>query len=152
LTETSKDQSRVLATPLEVQRARAILELISGPADVLPTTPDDEVLPFAIGLFDEFKAMRKDGVSISKLRKATSAYVHSRRYYLASARVGATRYSLDGSPVEQLNDRDRTAAKVSLQSLDEAHGRITTPSPLPPADKASRIKSGLLPRRERTDR
>jgi len=129
-----------------------ILELLSGPADVLPTRPDDEILPFAIGLFDALKAMRNDGVSISALRKATSAYVHSRRYYLASARVGAMRHSLDGSPVEQLSDRDRMAAISSLQSLDEAHGRLAAPPPLPSIDKATRIKSGLLPRRERPDR
>lgn len=147
---TESNQNRVLATPLEVQRARAILELISGPADVLRQRPDDEVLPFAIGLFDEFKAIGNDGVSISALRKATSAYVHSRRYYLASARVGATRHSLDGSPVEQLSDNDRSAAMQSLCSLDEAHGRLAAPPPPPSIDKATRIKSGLLPRRGNT--
>jgi len=146
--DSSTNDERILATPLEVQRASAILALLTGPARVLPSHAEDEVLPFAIGLFEELKVIRKPEVSISSLRKATSAYVHSRRYYLASARAGAMRFDIDGTPVEPVSDADREAVRASIRSLDEAHGRRDRqPSPPPVIDKATRIKSGLLPRR-----
>jgi len=151
LTGMPKDQGRVLATPLEIQRARAILALVRGPVQVLPTTSEHEVLPFAIGLFEELKAMRNAEVSVSALRRATSAYVHSRRYYLASARDGAMRHGLDGRPGEPVSDRDRAAAIESVRALDEAHGRTTAPPVPVPVDKATLIKSGLLPRASRKD-
>lgn len=78
------DGGPVLATSLEVERAQTILKLITAPVGVLPLRPDDQVRPFALGLFESLKTMRKPDVSITALRRVTSAYVHSRRYYLAS--------------------------------------------------------------------
>jgi len=140
------DGGPVLATSLEVERAQTILKLITAPVVVLPSRPDDQVRPFAVGLFESLKAMRKPDVSITALRRATSAYVHSRRYYLACGQPNALRHSLDGEPVCPVSHEDQVAARESLRSLEKAHGRTPTMTP-PAVDKTTRIKSGLLPRR-----
>jgi len=138
---------RILATSLEAERAQMILQLLTAPVRVLPERAEDQVRPFEIGLFEQLKALRKPGVSITTLRRATSAYVHSKRYYLASGQPDAMRHSIDGNPISAVSHDDQQAARHSLRSLEEAHGK-TVSSTLPPEiDKTSRIKSGLLPRR-----
>jgi hypothetical protein len=138
---------RILATSLEVERAQTILQLITAPVRVLPDRPDDQVRPFEIGLLEQLKALRKPGVSITALRRATSAYVHSKRYYLASGQPDAMRHSIDGTPTSAVSHDDQQIARRSLRSLEEAHAKPVSAAPSPQVDKTSRIKLGLLPRR-----
>ncbi|WP_413711672.1 ProQ/FINO family protein [Rhizobium sp. Rhizsp82] len=144
------------ATELEVQRAEAIQDLLTRRIGILAQKPGDSIRPFAIGLFEQIKLLRKPEHSISKLRRATASYVHSKRYYVASAQPDALRHDLDGAAVGLVSEEDRLAAQRSFFALKEAHdgkpekqvktrkGRVDLE--VEPT-KDGRIRAGLLPRK-----
>jgi sRNA-binding protein len=140
-----EDTGPILATELEVRRAEAIIEMLVRTIDILPSEPGDPVRPFAIGLFDEIRGLLKPDRTVSKLRRVTSGYVHSKRYYLACARPDAERFDLAGVAVGKVSEADRESALQSLVALQSAHAKPTT-APTQ-EDRASRIRGGLLPRK-----
>jgi len=139
-----EDTHPILATELEVRRAKAIIELLVRAIDILPSEIGEPVRPFAIGLFDQIIALLKPGITISKLRRVTSGYVHSKRYYLACAQKGAERFDLTGVSVGKVSEADRESALQSLIALQSAHAK---PAATAQKDRASRSRGGLLPRK-----
>lgn len=143
------EKGPVVATELEVKRAEAILAMLVCPIKVLPTQPGDPIRPFAIGLFDEIRALLKPDVTISKLRRATASFVYSKRYYLACAQPDAKRYDQNGAVAGEVSNEDRLAAQEAFQALVAAHAPLppSKKRELPTEDKNSRIRGGLLPRK-----
>ncbi|AXV18339.1 ProQ/FINO family protein (plasmid) [Neorhizobium sp. SOG26] len=153
-TETAQ-KGAIGATEADIRKAEAVNELLVRPIGVLPQRPGDPVRPFAIGLFDEIRSLLKPGVGVTVLRRAVSAFVHGKRYYMASAQPGAMRHDIDGNPVEPLSDEDRSVAQRRLISLKSAKAEKAKPAPAPvpappppPAlSKAELIRASLLSRR-----
>lgn len=75
----------IKAIEVDVQKAAAINALLSSPAGVLPSSVGENIKPFVVGLFDSFRTRVIPGTSVNRLRRAVAAYVHTKRYYLASA-------------------------------------------------------------------
>ena len=107
-------RGQIAASELDVEKASAINTLLIRPVGVLPAKPGDPVLPFAVGLFNELRALLKPDAGVTTLRRATAAYVHCRRYYFASAQPDSMRHDIDGRPVEPLSAADRLAAQKSF--------------------------------------
>ena len=57
------------------------------PLGVLPVAIGDHIRPVAIGFFQQVSPFLSAGVSLTALRRAIGAYVHSKRYYLALAAI-----------------------------------------------------------------
>lgn len=140
-------EGSVLATELEVKRARAISDMLVRPIAILPSEPGAPIRPFAIGLFHQIKSLLKPGLTTSKLRRTTASYVHSKRYYMACAQVDASRYDLSGFAVCAMSHEDRTSAERNILELEAAHAASSKLVLPQAADKTSVIRGGLLPRR-----
>ena len=143
----TEDEGPVFATELEVRRAEAILEMLVRPIEILPVQPGDPIRPFAIGLFDEIRALLKPELTVSKLRRATAGFVYSRRYYLACAQADAKRHDLQGNIVGEVSKQDRLAAQQSFLELQAAHASPPEKHEPKHEDRNSRILGGLLPRK-----
>lgn len=104
-TASVQDKSHlVLARERDLAKAQAINTLLVRQIAILPTKVGDPILPFAVGLWNEIRNLLKPEISASALRKATGAYVHSRRYQIAVAKPGSARYSLNGYMVEAVSE------------------------------------------------
>jgi sRNA-binding protein len=143
------------ATEADIRKADTVNALLIRPIAVLPQNAGEPMRPFAIGLFDEIRSLLKPDTGVTVLRRAVSAFVHSKRYYLASAQPGAMRHDIDGSPVEALSDEDRAIAQrrlLSLKSGDNGKLKKAASEPAPPAtpvlSKADLIRASLLSRRK----
>lgn len=142
----------IAATELDVEKANAINMLLIRSVGVLPVKAGDPVRPFAVGLFNELRPLLKPDAGVTTLRRATSAYVHCRRYYFASAQPDSMRHGLDGEPVEPLSPEDRLVAQKRFLSLKQAIGKADTPeeaAPVPPPalSKSEQIRAALLGKR-----
>ncbi|MFP3543727.1 ProQ/FINO family protein [Rhizobium sp. SIMBA_035] len=102
------------ATEADVEKARAINAMLTRSIGILPENPGDPILPFAVGLFNEIKALLKPEHGVSSLRRATAFHIFSKRYYFASAQPDSMRHDIDGRPVEPLSAADRLAAQKSF--------------------------------------
>lgn len=111
----------IVATRVDVEKAQAINSLLVRPIGILPSEPGDPVLPFALGLFNDIRSLLKPGCGVTVLRRATAAYVYSRRYYFASAQPDAMRHDLDGNPTEPVSAQDRLAAQKTFTGLAHSH-------------------------------
>ncbi|NLS07384.1 ProQ/FINO family protein [Rhizobium sp. P32RR-XVIII] len=138
--------SPITANEAVIRKAEAINALLVRPIDVLPVKVGDEIRPFALGLWNEIRPLLKPDAGVTALRKATGAYLHSKRYYFASAQPGSMRHNIHGAPVEELSAADRQAAQERYLSLKRADDKPTA-HPQPPASKADQIRAGLLARR-----
>jgi sRNA-binding protein len=139
----------VLATPLDLEKAKAINALIDPPARLLPSALGDQMKPFAVGLFAELRS--KPDVSATALRRAIAAFVHSKRYYLASAQPDAMRHDIEGVPIEPVSDVDRQLAQDRFVELRRKHSHAqdklaVTPAVEPPT-KTEQIRAALLARK-----
>ncbi|WP_246617938.1 ProQ/FINO family protein [Rhizobium populisoli] len=114
----------VAATQIDVEKAQVINALIEPPAAILPSLPGDLVKPFSKGLFDQFRQRLKPGIGATTLRRAIGAFVHSRRYYFASAQPDAMRHSIDGLPTEAVSAEDRLLAQLRFVELKRKHSRM----------------------------
>ncbi|KAA1179830.1 ProQ/FINO family protein [Rhizobium tropici] len=151
------DREPIIATELDVKKAAAINALLLRPIDILPIKAGDLIRPFALGLWNEIRPLLKPDVPVMSLRRATSAFLHSKRYYQACAQPNSMRHDLAGIPVEQLSTEDRLAAQQRLialrQTQDKTSASHDEPSPPQPAlSKAELIRASLLGRSKRTDR
>ncbi|WP_457584880.1 ProQ/FINO family protein [Ensifer canadensis] len=88
----------------------------------------------------------------SILRRATGAYLHSKRYHLAVAQTGSTRHDINGLPVEPVSDDDRLAAEEKIESLKKRDDARKAPSAAPAVarsislSRADTIRASLLNR------
>ncbi|TDW28157.1 ProQ/FINO family protein [Rhizobium azibense] len=145
----------IVATEFDVQKAEAIRVLLIRPIGILPNKPGDPIHPFALGLFNDIRALAKPDVKATALRRAVGSFVHSKRYYFASAQPGSMRHDIDGKPVEPLSTEDRLVAQQRFLSLkrgdDENSASSIEPaaSPAPPS-KTEQIRAALLRRDRQT--
>lgn len=139
----------IAATDIDIQKASAINAMLTRPAGVLPAKAGDPIRPFAVGMFNELRGLLKTDAGITTLRRATAAYVHSKRYYFASAQPDAMRHDLDGSPVDAVSAEDRMVAQNRFLALKQKADEAALPAePAPPVlSKSDQIRAALLGRR-----
>lgn len=144
----------IVASQIDIQKADAINALLVCPVGILPARPGDPIRPFAIGLFEEIRLLLKPGVGMTTLRRAVAAFVHSKRYYFASAQPNSVRHDLDGRPLEALSEDDRMTAQNRFLGLKqkttggERNSEPSSPSPSSTsgATKSEQIRASLLGR------
>ncbi len=142
----------IAASDIDVRRAGAINALLVSPLEILPKAPGDPVRPLAVGIWHEIRPLLKPGIGTTVLRKAMGSYLHSKRYYLASAQPDAMRHDVDGRPVGEISDQDRLAAQESFLTLlkregKEASAPVEAPMVIAAPSKAELIRAALLNRR-----
>ncbi len=123
-----------VATEKDLRRSMAIESLPVHPLGVLPTEIGDPIRPVTIGFFQQVSPLLKPDASVTTLRRAIGAYVHSKRYYLSCSQVDAMRHDLDGNPVEPVSDTDRLNAEEQLSAFGQQTKQVSTlsiePSPV----------------------
>jgi len=139
----------IAATEIDVRKAEAINTLLVRPIGILPAAPGDPIRPFAIGLFEEIRPLLKPDIAATRLRRSVGAFVHSKRYYSASAQPDSMRHDIDGEPLGPLSSADRLAAQQSFLSPKRSQDQPAafSPEPLPvqpPPTKAEQIRAALL--------
>ncbi|MGG6892467.1 ProQ/FINO family protein [Rhizobium sp. BR 315] len=148
----------IVATALDVKKAEAINTLLVHRIDILPSKPGDVIRPFALGLWNDIRPLLKPDMPVMSLRRATSAFLHSKRYYFACAQPDSMRHDVAGNPIEPLSPEDRLAAQERLAALRQTQAKSSVPasepkSPPPPAlSKAELIRASLLGGRKLSDR
>lgn len=147
----------IVATDLDIKKAAAINALLLQPIGILPTKPGDPIRPFALGLWNEIRPLLKPDMPVMSLRRATSTFLHSKRYYHACAQPDSMRHDLAGNPIEPLSTEDRVVAQQRLTALRQLPAKKTAverDEPTPPApvsSKADLIRAALLGSRRRSD-
>jgi len=142
----------IAATEMDVKKSEAINAMLIHPIKVLPSNVGDPIRPFALGLFQEIRLLLKPECGVTALRRATGAYVRSKRYYFASAQPDSMRHDIDGNPVEPLTAEDRFAAQERFLSLKTDRSeevsveKVAPPTP-PRLTKTDQIRAALLGRR-----
>ncbi|MGK6315627.1 ProQ/FINO family protein [Neorhizobium sp. DT-125] len=142
----------IAATELDVKKSEAINAMLIHPIGVLPSKVGDPIRPFALGLFQEIRSLLNSECGVTALRRATGAYVRSKRYYFASAQPDSMRHDIHGNPVEPLTTEDRSAAQQRFLSLkqdrtEDISTQAATPSASPQATRTEQIRAALLGRR-----
>ncbi|WP_431324827.1 ProQ/FINO family protein [Rhizobium sp. YTU87027] len=138
----------ITANEADLAKARAINALLLRPIEILPAKIGDPIRPFALGLWNDIRPLLKPEVGVTKLRRATGAYLHSKRYFFATAQPDSMRFNLQGDPAEPVSDVDRIAAQERFQSLtggSAATAQNAAVSP-PPLTKSEQIRAALLTR------
>ncbi|QPB24198.1 ProQ/FinO family protein [Rhizobium sp. 007] len=131
----------IAAGPNEIGKAEAINALLVRPIELLPRREGDAIKPFALGIWTEIRALlMKPDLPVSALRRATSVYTHSKRYYFACAQPDAKRHDVDGNPVGPVSDEDRLAAQTTALSLKAN----STPASSPAVADIGTPKSNLI--------
>ncbi|MBB3165741.1 sRNA-binding protein [Rhizobium laguerreae] len=146
----------IVAADTDIRKAEAISALLVRPIGILPSKLGDHIRPFAIGLFEEIRALLKPGVGVTTLRRAVAAFVHSKRYYFASAQPDSFRHDIDGRELEPMSDDDRMTAQNRFLALKQktaadADGKSDSSSSSPPPaasamTKSEQIRAALLGR------
>jgi len=145
----TESRGAIAAGPNEVGKAGAINALLIRPIGLLPQVEGDPIKPFALGVWTEIRALLKPDLSVTALRRATSVYTHSKRYYFACAQPDAQRHDIDGNPICPVSADDRLAAQTTVLSLKANSSpvetaAITADAVAPP--KASLIRAGIFGR------
>jgi len=143
----------IVANEADIRKAQAISDLLMQPVAVLPNAVGEPIRPFALGLWHELRPLLKPDVGITTLRRATGAYLHSKRYYFATAQPDSLRYGIDGKPREPVSEGDRIAAQekyLGLKRQNAARADADAPAPMasPAPTKADLIRAALLERRK----
>ncbi|MGO7133457.1 ProQ/FINO family protein [Rhizobium leguminosarum] len=142
----------IAATETDVAKATVINAFMTSPASIFPKKAGDPILPFSVGLFKDLKSRLKPGVGTTVLRRAVAVYVHSKRYYFASAQPDAMRHDFDGEVVEVVSTADRMLAQERFMTLTRGK---EPPSPATVEDnvaavmpsKNEKIRAALLSRK-----
>lgn len=132
----------IAATEIDVRKAEAINTLLVRPIGILPAAPGDPIRPFAIGLFEKIRPLLKPDIAATKLRRSVGAFVHSKRYYFASAQPDSTRHDIDGKPLEPLSSADRLAAQQNFLNLQSSRSQSAEPETIsvqPPPTKVDQF-------------
>ncbi len=136
----------VEANEADLFKAQAINEHLVRPISVLPERLGDPIKPFALGLWNEIRELMKPNISVTSLRRATGAYLHSKRYFFATAQPGSMRFDLNGAPTGPVSAADRLAAQERYQRLKrtDTEGKQDVASLAPALTKTERIRAALL--------
>ncbi|WP_449089329.1 ProQ/FinO family protein [Rhizobium rhizogenes] len=139
------------AAPSDLDKAEAIAALLIRPIDLLPKVVGDPIHPFAIGIWTDIRALLKPDTSVISLRRAVSAYTHSKRYFLACAQADAFRHDIDGNSVAPIAEENRMAAQLAFSKLTKSSSDTPAPSPQPTTEspevsRSAQIRAGLLGR------
>jgi sRNA-binding protein len=141
----------IVASETDLLKARAINALLLQPIDILPSAIGDPIKPFALGLWNEIRPLLRANVNVTALRRATAAYLHSKRYYLATAQPDSMRFDLQGHATEPVSAADRLVAQQRYETLLQSNEIPPTPAEAPPAPptltKSEQIRAALLSRR-----
>lgn len=146
----TESRGPVVANDFDLRKAESVNKLLSSPIAILPSRLADPIKPFAIGLWVDIHARLNAGESTTALRRATGAYLHSKRYYFATAQPDSMRHDINGDPIEPVTVSDRIDAQKRFLSLRQSSDNKTpdaTPAPAPPEPvltKAEMIRASLL--------
>jgi len=140
----------IRATEKDLRRSMAIEALLTQPLGVLPSETGDSIRPVSIGFFQQLSPLLKPEASVTALRRAIGAHVHSKRYYRSCSQEGAMRHDCDGNPVEPVSDADRQNAEKCLSASEQQKIQtfkpLTTSSLAEPQSKRDLIRASLLGR------
>ncbi len=105
------------------RNAAAINLLLTRPIAILPVQAGEQIKPFAIGLFEDIRMLLRRDATVTQLRRKIAAYLHTRRYYFASAQPDAMRHDIEGNPVAPISDADRMTAQMRFLALKHKGAR-----------------------------
>nr|WP_200985070.1 ProQ/FINO family protein [Rhizobium rhizogenes]QCL09496.1 proQ/FINO family protein [Rhizobium rhizogenes] len=147
----TENRGMIAAAPSDIDKAKAIEALLIQPIDLLPKAAGDPIHPFAIGIWTDLRALLKPDTPAIPLRRAVSAYTHSKRYFLACAQPDAFRHDIDGNPVAPIAVENRMAAQLAFSKLNKSSSDTPAPPPQPTTEspevsRAAQIRAGLLGR------
>ncbi|NTH68464.1 ProQ/FinO family protein [Rhizobium rhizogenes] len=147
----TESQGAIPAASFDLDKAEAISVLLTRPIDLLPKSAGDPIRPFAIGIWNDIRALLKPDTAVISLRRAVSAYTHSKRYFLACAQPDAFRHDIDGNAIAPIAEENRMAAQLAFTKLakrsSDAPAPPLEPTPEPPeVSRATQIRTGLLGR------
>ena len=147
----------IVANELDVRKADAINALLVRSIAILPAKPGDPIDPFALGLGNDILSLMRPEGSATALRRTTGAFLHSKRYYFATAQPDSIRHDIDGNAVEEISAADRLAAQqrfMKFKQDDKPEAKAVPAAPPPPPapvlSKAALIRASLL--RKKSDR
>ncbi|SUB56109.1 ProQ/FINO family protein [Brucella anthropi] len=72
-------QGPVPASANDLKKAAAINELLTEPAAILPQQETDPILPFEIGIFEQFSGRLQPKIARIRLRRAVAAYAAAKK-------------------------------------------------------------------------
>ncbi|MCR5942595.1 hypothetical protein FG152_17420 [Ochrobactrum sp. XJ1] len=121
-------QGLVVASAQDLRKAAAVNELLTEAAAVLPQKETDPVLPFEIGIFQQFSTRLQPGIAKIRLRRALAAYAAAKNYLLASAQPDAMRHDIAGCPKSPVNADDRMAAQLRVTEIRRLRKEQADPS------------------------
>jgi hypothetical protein len=150
----AESQGAIAAGAADIEKAKAIAALLVQPIGLLPQASGDPIKPFAIGVWNDIRMLLKPDTPVTSLRRATSAYTHSKRYLFACAQPDAYRHGIDGTPITPVSDEDRIAAQLAVTKLKNSASEPPSPPPSslqapPDTTRANKIRAGILGRSQR---
>lgn len=107
----------IVASVYDLRKAAGINALLTSPAPVLPVELGQPVLPFEIGIFEQFLQRLQPGIAKVRLRRAIGAYASAKNYLLASAQSDAMRHDIDALACAPVNAEDRLTALRRIDAL-----------------------------------
>jgi sRNA-binding protein len=149
----TESRGPIVANEFDLKKAKAINAMLTQSIAILPVQAGDPVKPFAVGLWKDIHALLRAGERTTALRRATGSYLHSKRYYFATAQPDSMRHDIDGNPIEAVSASDRIEAQKRFSSLRQSGasemthhvGEIAQPEPV--LTKAEMIRASLLRRK-----
>lgn len=150
----TESKGAVAANFGDIDKANAINRLLIRPINLLPCVVGDPIKPFAIGVWSDIRLLLQPNTAAITLRRAISAYAHSRSYFLACAQSDAFRHDVDGNAVVPITAGDRAAAQLVLSKLKRSSSDNTSalsePSTTTTSDasKSNQIRAGIFRRSE----
>lgn len=133
-----------MATEKDLRKSMAIKSLLVQSLGVLPTEIGDPIRPVTIGFFQQVCPLLKPDASVTALRRAIGAYVHSKRYYLSCSKADAMRHDPDGNPSERVSEADRVNAAERLSTLGQQTKKVPTSTIVLSAQSEARSKRDLI--------
>lgn len=142
--KTTVVSKATVATEKDLRRCKAIESLLVQPLGVLPTEIGDPIRPVTIGFFRQVCPLLKPDSSVTALRRAIGAYVHSKCYYLSCSQADAMRHDPDGNPSEPVSETDRLNAEERLSTLGQQTKKVPTSSITLSAEPEAHSKRNLI--------
>lgn len=115
--EANSVPDRILASAYDLRKAAEINALLTSSAPVLPVAEGQPVLPFEVGIFEQFLQRLQPGIAKVKLRRAIGAYASAKNYLLASAQPDAMRHNIEAVARSVVSLNDKGAALKRIEAL-----------------------------------
>jgi ProP effector len=147
----TESRGAIPAASSDLDKAEAISALLIRPINLLPKAASDPIRPFAIGIWNDIRALLKPDTPVISLRRAVSAYTHSKRYFLACAQPDAFRHDIDGNAIAPITEENRMVAQLAFTKLakrpSDTPAPPLEPTPEPPeVSRSAQIRTSLLGR------